>query len=1510
MMRKKYLQILIIMVSLIFTQNDPELFNYNQSTLQGFYFFDSVSINNIHIDEDDWVGAFKNGLCVGARKWDTTICGGGICDVPVMGNDGSEYTLGYMLAGETPTFKIYDASENIYYDAETQPETCQWNISSFCSLEQLFYEGEIVVEGCTDEFACNYDAQANQDNGTCEYPEQNFDCYGDCLVEEDCLGVCNGPAEIDECGICNGYGISQECGCGPPGEYGFPDDSCNCDGDVEDCLGICGGDATIDCNGVCDGDANCNINISLAPNEFENLVLLTNLNIEEIQESICIDSAQFSTINELNVEIGGCIEVNNAETIQIYITNEFYITDFVLSLSGIQLDSSNDGANGGILNYIGYDWDIVGNTILGSVYSMSDFIINLTSNCIDEQSCNAEAADINDESLCIYPDEYWFDVDSDGLGYGDSILYCLDELPNGWVMNNNDLCPNDSNNDIDGDGLCYNEDEYPDCYANFYDCAGLCGGDAFIDDCESCVGGDTGLSENYLNLGCGCNIPAAQDYWQDLDGDELGSGTLSSFCINEVPEGWISVNDSEEDPYPNCYDNFYDECLNYWNSLGIPEMSCGGSGILDGNCDCAGNTPIIYCIDSDNDNFGNANPDTWVSLCNDEYQNYTDILIPVEGGQCSDENEDCIADIDSCGICDGNNENQDCNNNCFGSAEIDDCGVCSGGETGLNPNADQDDCGVCDGENADKDCLGNCFGSAEIDDCGVCDGNIYLDQDGELYNGIFCDCELTEPNNCGECIEEECGVSALFANLNNNYKNSIDVPIYLNGYSNSSTGLEGIEFQFTYNSNYYDLNTLIMNEELIGYTLEYNNYTLNDSINKVEVIIYSSDEPITSLSQSNIVNLEFILNNQEGNYGYLHNKTTDLTFVDDFKIGQNIIETSNGIIEFKTIMCLDSFASNFCNNENPDFPSIPENECSYYNNPDEYVITDGLCEYRINIPIENGVVLVDTLLANGDSSIELFISSETIIINDEFDGEILFSEFYNTNILPNPLSEEGTQLTLIGDVISFEPYELLFEYGEFGQVTINMSFIPIGQRGEEIEYELYKLNNLTDENWERVETGSCGESACSAQINSFGLYSVVTADLGCTEVDACNYNESAIVNDGSCILPEDYGIYCYDGEGDGWGYECLDELVNQDENDCYGIEYYCPDLIPENWVNNCFDQEPLCINTDPNISLTDNCGVCNGNNECFEYPDEFVDSWILIELNQYNTTNCYAEDDETIISETSPFNIDSIYQLTNENSIDANEDCLSYKMILQYNEPCQWSANGCSEVDNDCAVYNQEICEYNDNCIWEYDLCVELNNNCNNIITEDECLSKDDYSNLAQLVCVTNEIYDEEFGGGWIYDEEVSDVFEWGVGSDQLCFNDYGINDYSCIDFAFANNQNELRLQFLDGTNQCNENKYQRDSYLSINSSTLIPEQYKLYSSYPNPFNPTTRISFDIPKSDYISLDIYNINGQHIETIINEYLPPGHYKFDFNGIELPTGIYFTVLQSKEFYQSNKMILIK
>ena len=54
--------------------------------------------------------------------------------------------------------------------------------------------------------ACNYDMDANNDDGSCVYPEENFDCDGNCIVEVDCNGECGGNGVIDECGVCDGDG--------------------------------------------------------------------------------------------------------------------------------------------------------------------------------------------------------------------------------------------------------------------------------------------------------------------------------------------------------------------------------------------------------------------------------------------------------------------------------------------------------------------------------------------------------------------------------------------------------------------------------------------------------------------------------------------------------------------------------------------------------------------------------------------------------------------------------------------------------------------------------------------------------------------------------------------------------------------------------------------------------------------------------------------------------------------------------------------------------------------------------------------------------------------------------------------------------------------------------------------------------------------------------------------------------------------------------------------------------
>ncbi|NWJ44204.1 hypothetical protein HX837_08420, partial [Marine Group I thaumarchaeote] len=162
----------------------PADFAFNSSILQAFYFFNLVLINDIEVDPNDWVGAFNGETCVGARKWDTSLCGNGICDVPVMGDDDSEVTVGYMNTGEFPTFKIYDASEDNYYIAVSSNEI-PWEALSLNMSDSL----NGYIWGCTDINACNYNADATMDDGNC--------------LEIDCAGECGGDG-LEEGFSCDG----------------------------------------------------------------------------------------------------------------------------------------------------------------------------------------------------------------------------------------------------------------------------------------------------------------------------------------------------------------------------------------------------------------------------------------------------------------------------------------------------------------------------------------------------------------------------------------------------------------------------------------------------------------------------------------------------------------------------------------------------------------------------------------------------------------------------------------------------------------------------------------------------------------------------------------------------------------------------------------------------------------------------------------------------------------------------------------------------------------------------------------------------------------------------------------------------------------------------------------------------------------------------------------------------------------------------------------------------------
>jgi len=89
-----------------------------------------------------------------------------------------------------------------------------------------------------------------------------------------------------------------------------------------------------------------------------------------------------------------------------------------------------------------------------------------------------------------------------------------------------------------------------------------------------------------------------------------------------------------------------------------------------------------------------------------------------------------------------------------------------------------------------------------------------------------------------------------------------------------------------------------------------------------------------------------------------------------------------------------------------------------------------------------------------------------------------------------------------------------------------------------------------------------------------------------------------------------------------------------------------------------------------------------------------------------------------------------------------------------------------------------------------------------------------------------------------------------------------------------------------------------------------IPNDYQLSQNYPNPFNPSTLISFGIPESGLVSLKIYNLLGEEVRTLINNFKTAGTYRIEFNGIGLPTGVYLYRLQTTSFVDTKKMLLIK
>jgi hypothetical protein len=89
-----------------------------------------------------------------------------------------------------------------------------------------------------------------------------------------------------------------------------------------------------------------------------------------------------------------------------------------------------------------------------------------------------------------------------------------------------------------------------------------------------------------------------------------------------------------------------------------------------------------------------------------------------------------------------------------------------------------------------------------------------------------------------------------------------------------------------------------------------------------------------------------------------------------------------------------------------------------------------------------------------------------------------------------------------------------------------------------------------------------------------------------------------------------------------------------------------------------------------------------------------------------------------------------------------------------------------------------------------------------------------------------------------------------------------------------------------------------------------LPSDFLLEQNFPNPFNPSTTIKYKLPKSNHVSLRIYNLKGQEIATLVEEYQTKGEYQIEWVTEGIPSGMYYCRLQADTFSRSIKLLLQK
>jgi len=169
-----------------------------------------------------------------------------------------------------------------------------------------------------------------------------------------------------------------------------------------------------------------------------------------------------------------------------------------------------------------------------------------------------------------------------------------------------------------------------------------------------------------------------------------------------------------------------------------------------------------------------------------------------------------------------------------------------------------------------------------------------------------------------------------------------------------------------------------------------------------------------------------------------------------------------------------------------------------------------------------------------------------------------------------------------------------------------------------------------------------------------------------------------------------------------------------------------------------------------------------------------------------------------------------------------------------------------------------------------------------------------------EYIYIINEEYDEEYSS--YLDGSLHGVFD----------NMYTIRPEYQIDSTLSYLQNESDMYI-----SCNKSNGIYDVYMftwdiptNIQSVNINPKTFSVYPAYPNPFNPSTKIRYNLPKRSKVTITIYNINGQVVDRLVNQQQEPGFYSVNWDARNFSSGVYIYRIKADGFSAVKKCVMMK